>query len=184
MNKYRYIALITTVAFFGLIAGKALFHKIVEAELGDVPLSERPQPVRDEEQIAAKYGELPIYFEPNVGQSDRSVRYLAHGQGYSLALKSNEAVIALRRAGKGKQSAAQTAFSMKIEGANASPEIEGVGETGARSNYLIGNDPSAWQTDVPNFSSVRYRNLLDGVDAVFYGNGRQLEYDFVVQGQS
>jgi hypothetical protein len=47
-------------------------------------------------------------------------------------------------------------------------------------NYLIGNDPAQWHTGVPTFSKVRYRNVYWGVDLVYYGNQRQLEYDFLV----
>ncbi len=37
-----------------------------------------------------------------------------------------------------------------------------------------------WQTDVDNFASVYYENVYDGIDLRYYGNQRQLEYDFVV----
>src|SRR5438552_947531 len=32
------------------------------------------------------YGKLPLSFEPNVGQSDASVQYIARANGYSLFL--------------------------------------------------------------------------------------------------
>jgi hypothetical protein len=34
---------------------------------------------------------------------------------------------------------------------------------------------------VPNYARVKYANVYPGVDLVYYGNQRQLEYDFVVQ---
>lgn len=46
-------------------------------------------------------------------------------------------------------------------------------------HYFIGDDPSAWHTHVPTFDSVSYR-VAKNVDVVFYGKGRELEYDFVV----
>ena len=48
------------------------------------------------------------------------------------------------------------------------------------SNYLLGNDPSQWHTSVPNYGGVKYQGVYPGIDLVYYGNQRQLEYDFVV----
>jgi hypothetical protein len=47
-------------------------------------------------------------------------------------------------------------------------------------NYLIGNDPKKWHTGITTFGKVNFAQVYPGVDLVFYGNQRQLEYDFVV----
>src|SRR5208282_87530 len=47
-------------------------------------------------------------------------------------------------------------------------------------NYIKGNDPNGWRRNVPHFGRVRYEGIYPGVDAVFYGDRRQMEYDFVV----
>ena len=57
--------------------------------------------------------------------------------------------------------------------------VNGEDALSGRSNYLVG-DESNWQTDVANYSSVRYESVYDGVDLRYYGNQRQLEYDFIV----
>jgi hypothetical protein len=54
-------------------------------------------------------------------------------------------------------------------------------ELPGKSNYFIGNDPTKWRTNVPNYAKVKYANVYPGVDLVYYGNQGQLEYDFVVQ---
>src|SRR5207247_10544333 len=46
--------------------------------------------------LQAAYGNLPLSFEANEGQSDTQVEFLARGHGYSLFLTPNEAVLALR----------------------------------------------------------------------------------------
>jgi len=49
------------------------------------------------------------------------------------------------------------------------------------SNYLIGNDPRKWRTQIPAYARVRYRQVYPGIDLVYYGTEHsQLEYDFVV----
>ena len=50
----------------------------------------------------------------------------------------------------------------------------------ARANYFIGNDPDKWRTNVPTYAKVQYQDVYPGVDLVYYGNQRQLEYDLVV----
>jgi hypothetical protein len=59
--------------------------------------------------------------------------------------------------------------------------VTGLEELPGKSNYFIGNDPKKWRTNVPNYAKVKYTSVYPGVDLVYYGNQRQLEYDFVVQ---
>ena len=49
-----------------------------------------------------------------------------------------------------------------------------------KAHYFIGNDPTKWRTHVPTFGRVHYRDVYPGIDLTFYGNQRQLEYDFIV----
>src|SRR5206468_2227249 len=56
----------------------------------------------------------------------------------------------------------------------------GIDRLASKSNYFIGNDPAKWKTDVPHYARVKYSQLYPGVDLIFHGNQRQLEYDFVV----
>src|SRR2546427_1923700 len=44
----------------------------------------------------------------------------------------------------------------------------------------MGSDPANWRTDVPTYAKVRYKNVYPGIDLIYYGTQRQLEYDFVV----
>ena len=72
-------------------------------------------------------------------------------------------------------------IKMHFDGAAAHPRIEVQGRATGVSNYLLGNDRTLWRTAVPQFGKVRYRNLYPGTDAVFYGNGGKLEYDFMLR---
>jgi hypothetical protein len=70
---------------------------------------------------------------------------------------------------------------MKLVGANATAtQISGKDELSSKSNYFIGNDPKKWRTNVRQYARVCYANLYPGVDLVYYGNQRELEYDFVL----
>jgi len=86
--------------------------------------------------------------------------------------------------GAGKMPALHTqegaTLRLKLIGANPKPEVRGVEELPGKSNYFIGNDPSKWRTNVPNYAKVEYRDVYRGINLVHYGNGGQLEHDFVV----
>jgi len=45
---------------------------------------------------------------------------------------------------------------------------------------FIGKDPAKWRTNATTYENVRYEQVYPGIDLVFYGNQRQLEYDFVL----
>lgn len=125
--------------------------------------------------VAAPSVTLPLAFERNTGQTDPQVKFLTHGQGGTLWLTEQGPVLGV--ADKSKLAVVR----MRFDGGKRSPEIEGVNQTGGVSNYFIGNNPSKWRTDIPQFGKVRYREVYPGIDVVFYGNDRNLEYDFVLQ---
>ena len=142
------------------------------------------------------YGDLPMSFEENRGQTDSRVNYLARGKGYTLFLTPNETVLALRHAlpteneKPGANSIvmspanaprwSQEVVRFRLAGGSANPKIEALEKLPGISNYYIGNDPSKWHTGIPNFRKVIYRDAYPGVDLTYYGNPGLLESDFVV----
>ena len=72
------------------------------------------------------------------------------------------------------------AFRMGFEGSNKAARAFGVDILPGKSNYFIGRDPSKWHTVVPHYAKVRYDNVYPGIDLIYYGIGKYLEYDFVV----
>ena len=126
-----------------------------------------------------------LNFEVNAGQTDKSVRFLARGQGYDLYLTEREAVFAFRRLMSVSKPANDERFDkcalrMKFMGANTAPQVTGVDRVETESNYMTGADSSAWITHVANYSKVRYTALYPGVDLDYYGNDRGIEYDLEV----
>ena len=69
---------------------------------------------------------------------------------------------------------------MKLRNANPAAKVTGMDELAGKTNYFIGNDPTKWRTNVPTYAKVKYEGIYSGIDLVYYGNQRQLEYDFVV----
>jgi hypothetical protein len=69
---------------------------------------------------------------------------------------------------------------MRLLGANAHAQAEGIGLLPGKTNYFLGADRAQWHTGVPNYAQVRFHDVYPGIDLLYYGNQRQLEYDFVV----
>lgn len=133
------------------------------------------------------YGALPLSFEGNEGQADPRVRFVARGGGYLVSLTSTEAFLALSKAdpetdGKaaGLPRISTDVVRMTLVGANLRPRVEGRDALAGRSNYFGGSDPATWHTNIRTYAKVNYEAVYPGVDLVYYGNQRQLEYDFVV----
>lgn len=155
-------------------------------------------------RLNSSYGKLPLAFEPNQGQTDSQVQYLSHGDGYTLFLTSQEAVLVLRQPRpdtfskfsnlkKWKKRAKLSPFTasagrapsgvihMKLEDTRTNASFQGLEPLPGVSNYFIGNDRSKWRTNIPQYAKVRAREIYPGVDMVYYGNQGHLEYDFVVK---
>jgi len=129
----------------------------------------------------------PLGFEPNQGQAASRVQFLSHGSGYSLSLAPGEAVLKLERpsaSAKGQRTAGEASavdpLRMSLIGANAEASATGMDRQTGVVNYFIGNGPKNWRSGIPTYGKVGYKGIYPGVDLVFYGNRRQLEYDFVV----
>ncbi len=146
-----------------------------------------PAAAATDARVSESYGKLPLQFEANRGQTHKDVRFLSRGPGYSLYLTADEAVLVLSKpdadAKRDARTKAQTkpvALHMSLVGAARKPAVTGVDELPGKANYFIGNDHSKWRTKVPTYAKVQYENIYPGIDLVYYGNQRQLEYDFVV----
>jgi len=133
--------------------------------------------------ILETYGQLPLSFEQNQGQTDDRVKFLARGDNYSLFLSPTEAVLALRKPAlparqqqtdRGSavaetediQTIEQAVLRMQLAGANVAPHMAGLQELSSKVNYFLGNDSAKWRSNVPTYGKVRYQMVYPGVDLV------------------
>ncbi len=148
---------------------------------------------------------LPLSFTQNKGQWDSRVKFRADAGGATIwatpdsvyyhiirnvstsgnaptAISESEDI---QRLGYDDFEADMAATETQIisagfVGANQNPEIIGIGQQNHISNYFIGNDPSLWFTDALNYKAVLYSALYPGIDLKFYGDGQEMEYDFII----
>ena len=114
--------------------------------------------------------ELPLAFEGNQGQVDPRIRFLCSMPGFSLYLTSDGAILSLNSA----------TASLRLAGASRRFEPEALDRLPGLTNYLVGNDRSHWMIGIPQYGRVQYRQAYPGIDVIYYGNGRKLEYDFAL----
>lgn len=174
---------VTTTVFVGARSGNK-----------ETSQTEPPDPTPVDEPIKAKvaerFGRLPLSFEENEGQVDGAVKFLSRGSGYELFLTGNEAVLLLRKPRPVEREPRKTVddayvpegsvLRLKMIGANTAARVEGQDELPGKVNYFSGNDPQQWRRNVPTYRKVYYKDVYKGIDVVYYGNQRELEYDFVV----
>ena len=137
--------------------------------------------------------QMPMTFEANQGQTDPHVKFLFRGNGYTAFLTAGGLVLSLRPTGstttpgnaeaptaKNAKQVQNTTLQFKLVGAAQTSLAVGEDPQPGRVNYFIGNDSAKWQKNVQTYAKVRYKNVYPGIDLVYYGSHRQLEYDFAI----
>jgi len=113
---------------------------------------------------------LPLSFEPAGGTH----QFLVRGAGYDLLLTPSQATIA------SNDGTGANFLRLKLAGANIRAPAVALDPLPGRRNYLLGNDPAKWRTDVPTYARVRYDKVYPGISLAYYGRQSQLEYDFEI----
>src|SRR5262245_56036041 len=115
-----------------------------------------------------------LAFEANCGQADAQVQFVARAAAYTAFLTSTEAVLAF-----GDRRSGRSVLRVKPIGAKAAARPVGSGLLpGAVSYFPDGRLESP--VSAPTYRGVRYGDVYPGIDLVYYGRARSLEYDFVV----
>ncbi len=149
---------------------------------------------------ASSIKQMPIAFTKNMGQWDEQVLYRANAGGATMwftnAGITYQFVRRIEKSGAdpmasldaqlpGKHmepdSVEQLVITAKFVGAN--PDVQVVGEDMMeyKCNYFLGNEPSKWHTDVPNFEAITLKGIYTGVDLRFTSDGNgQVVFEYVV----
>jgi hypothetical protein len=135
----------------------------------------RPDGLKDWPSALRSGNEVPSRTAPLEGtktQAQRSPSEAILEQSDPQVKRSSSETVSAKRS--------FSVLRMKIVGANPSAKVDGLDELPGKSNYFIGSDQSKWSTDIPSYKKVEYRDIYPGIHLIYYGNQRQLEYDFVV----
>ena len=130
----------------------------------------------------ASYGQIPLSFIANTGQTDPNVKFQVKGAGHSIFFTPNEiAFVAFPTPNQpGNQATTSSVVRSSLANSNPNPTISGLEKLPGVANFLLGEDSSQWQTNVPTFNGVVYQNVYQGIDRVFKGTEGQLKSEFLV----
>lgn len=143
----------------------------------------------------------PLRFEANAGQMASEVLFTARGREGVLFLTATEAALRISRpastidaGGTAAQCPEPAGYRnskfvvesatvrLKPVKANSRARVVGLEKLPGVTNYLIGNDPKKWRTNVAEYARIKYEEVYRGIDLVYYGNDvGHLEYDFIVK---
>lgn len=177
MGSRNYVTVAFVLMFLGTLSLSQTFALDQQQQITD----DSEAQVRD---IINLYNQVPIYFEVNEGQTADEVRYMARTEGYTLFLTDYGAVfsLALGQADDETSGFSSTRYGLRLNfvGANPHPVVIGEAQQEGVSSYFIGSREN-WHTSIAHYGQIRYQELYDGIDAVFYGNPQQLQYDFILE---
>jgi hypothetical protein len=135
----------------------------------------------------------PMFFEPGLVRTGGLTNFVARGPNYQIVVSPADVNFILHRPQSPPErnslrreesiclrNAEARIVHMSFSSANSQANIFGTAEMQGKVNYLVGNDPAQWRTQLPTFASIKVEALYPGVDLVYYGNHGQLEYDFTV----
>jgi hypothetical protein len=157
-------------------------------------------------QALAAYGNLPLTFVENRGQMDRHIRYYGRRGNLGMYFTPQEIMFSLENppqpAGKLVSVAASVApgrapvkavaavkdqksrhVLLGLRFLQSNPRVSLAAEERAPGelNYFRGNDPAHWQTGLPMYSQVVYRELWPGVDLKLSEQEKSLKYEFHIR---
>ena len=161
LNERPARLVLAAVTFVALTANSILAQTVAPSAVARSP-----------RHVSASRVQLPLSFEPNVGQTHRDVKFLSRAPGYVLFLTATGAVMS-----------SDGALPLRLSWAGGNPHVEvtGANELPGKSHYYRGKNARDWQVNVPHYERVRYADVYRGVDLVYYGteDGR-VEFDFIV----
>ncbi len=167
------------------------------ASAGQNPTAQNSADPQQQLTITRNLTSMPLAFTENRGQWDDQVKFRANAGGATMWFAETGAYYQFTRSigieepqagpidpmyelDREPEQYETMMIKASFVGANPNTQVVGLDEMEYKCNYFIGNDPNEWHTDVPNYEAIILEEVYEGIDLKYYGNGRQMEYDFVV----
>jgi len=158
------------------------------------------QPILDvtkKKAIMENIANIPVSFRKNAGQWDDKIVYRGFSPGWNANvnfLKDGLSFGVKRKIAEEKKETTTEhhtfsevkpidllIWNLCFKGMNANVSIVGEGQQDSHVNYLLGNDVSKHQVNVPDYKIVNYNNVYDNIDVKYYSTGKNIKYDFILK---
>ena len=129
---------------------------------------------------------MPLCFVKNNGQYSSEFKYKLHTDGLNLFFSDTNVTYQFYTQQKSVDSLGLSVKKINakvnniaVSFLNTSKDVALVGEEKleTKNNFFIGNNPEGWQSDVPLFKNLIYKNLYDHVDIKYYSLEGKIKYD-------
>ncbi|HEY3743809.1 MAG TPA: hypothetical protein VGL53_28385 [Bryobacteraceae bacterium] len=112
--------------------------------------------------IAASAANLPVIFEPG----GRAGEFIARVGSSAVTVTSTGVRF-------------DSEVALRLVGARVASSGEALQPLPGTSNYFHGSDRTKWRQGVPHYGRLRFHDVYQGIDVVYYGSEGRLEYDFL-----
>ena len=183
------LGVVLTGALAALIAANDTSAKEAESSSNKTWKDSKTKP-----DAMVNYAKLPVAFEPNAGQSDKKVRFLAHTPGGTFYFCSDQLLVSLRQSAGSKLQSGQPGKAAPVRvlaqrdvvgiqfiKANAVSPVRGQKSLPGKVNYLHGNDSASWHTNLPTYAEISYDDLYPGTRLTYQGTGGQIESTYTIE---
>jgi len=119
--------------------------------------------------------QMPFGFVENRGQTNENVRYIGSGPDFRAWFERGGVVFH------------KDDVNVEVSFENAAHEPAGAlsvraeAPIGAHANFLNGNDPSRWRTNLPLFSTLVYRGVWPGVELRYRADQTRVKAEYEVE---
>lgn len=113
-------------------------------------------------------------FESNIGQLENNIYFTSrfnkgiihfYNDGLRIYLRTNKANNL-------------SEISIKLEGSHVN-DIEGLNPLRRKNNYFFG-ESRHWVSGVSCYQKIKYTNIYNNIDIIFYFTGEKLDFDFII----
>ena len=123
--------------------------------------------------VGVDMARLPLVFIENQGQKSAEVLYHADAAGHSIYFTRDGVICAAA----GIENEPGSAVEITIVGQDGGARVVGEDLLQGTANFFLGSDPGKWVSSVPTYGSVKYGDILPGVDIIYYGTHGALKRD-------
>jgi hypothetical protein len=113
---------------------------------------------------------VPLFFIPNAGQTDASIRYMVQAPDLRAGFGRDSAIFQIQG----------TQVRVRFAGANRDAEIQGADPLRGRASFLLGDKPEQWRSGLQTFRKILYRDLYPGIDMTYGGAGYRIKSEYIV----
>jgi len=198
MKHRLLIALVPLSLLIVSVVGTAVYSHPTAKE----PVRAAQQGTAASQALAARGTNLPLVFEPNAGQAEKPVKFLAHIANGRVLFSPDQVEFELAgrnpaapplTTGKSQGTSAPrqtfqtlapfgvpTTVRMGWLGSNAVAGVNSGAATGGSTGYFLGNDRSKWQSNLPTYRTVTYPDLYPDVSLAYSGSSEGLQGQYTI----